>query len=221
MHKLFLFCFLSTIFFSCKNEPQSAQEIIDKAIKFHDPNNQWNSLNAKFLFESSFSFNDSVPEELHLSINNPQNQFTYKNLDRKVEIYYDNDSCEVISADGSCGGYSWTKNFYPYIWGLPMKLKDPGVTPESTWKKDTINGFNVYQVLVNYEAENFKFYFDQKDYQLRAFEFLKNDDSGKGEIIFLKDLFEFNGIKFPAYRKWMELNRELIGTNEVKAITQL
>lgn len=100
-----------------------------------------------------------------------------------------------------------------------MKLKDPNTKPNEKWQRDTINGFNCYAVGVNYESENYTFYFDQADYQLRAFKFLKNDQSGEGEIIHLQGLYKYNNIRFPQKRTWLHLNQDTIGVNEVVNIT--
>ena len=68
---------------------------------------------------------------------------------------------------------------------------------------------------MNYEAENFWFFFDQVDYQLRGFKFLKNDSSEKGEIIILRDLMKVDGILLPKHRTWLHKDSSLIGTNEL------
>jgi hypothetical protein len=207
--------------FSCNKKPETAIQIIDKSIEFHDPENEWENLFATFSFNSSFSFNDSIPEELNITIDNLYNDFTYRNADRKVEIQYTEDSCKLISDNGSCEGYAWTKNFYTYVWGLPMKLKDPNIKPIPEWNLDTINNYPCYAVYVNYEAENFTYYIDQVDFQLRAFQFLKNDNSGKGEIIHLEGLIEYKDFQFPKKRIWLHLNGDTIGTNEAMYINEI
>ena len=102
-----------------------------------------------------------------------------------------------------------------------MKLKDPNVSPLSKWNLDTINNHPCYLVYVNYEAENFTYYIDQEDFQLRAFKFLKNDNSGKGEIIHLEHFHEYNNLRFPKKRIWLHLNGDTIGTNEVMNINKI
>ncbi len=221
MKHLGLFIFLVAVLSSCNNKPETAVQIINKSIEFHDPQNEWNNFDATFYFESSFSFNDSIPEEMKITIDVPNNNFTYKNIDREVEIQYLSDSCNLISEKGNCQGYSWTKNFYTYTWGLPMKLKDPNIKPLSKWNLDTINNYPCYAVYVNYEAENFTYYIDQEDFQLRAFKFLKNDESGKGEIIHLEGLQEYNNLQFPEKRTWLQLNGDTIGTNKVMNIHKI
>lgn len=210
-----LLTILTSIVLSCSTKPKNASEIISNSIEFHDSNLQWQKLNSKFFFKSSFAFNDSIPEDLQISIDVPNNNFIYKNMDRNVELEYFEDSCIKKSVNGSCDGYQWTKNFYTYVWGLPMKLTDPNVIPNPEWTMDSLNGFSCYAVRINYESENYTFYFDQNDYQLRGFQFLKNDQSGKGEIVHLDGIYQFQNIKFPKKRTWLHLNNDTIGVNEI------
>jgi hypothetical protein len=74
---------------------------------------------------------------------------------------------------------------------------------------------------MNYEAENFTYYIDQHDFQLRGFQFLKNDKSGKGEIIHLDGLIKYKDIQFPKKRTWLHLDGDTIGTNEAMNINKI
>ena len=116
----------------------SSEEIISKSIQFHDPHKHWNTFHATMNFESSFSWNDSIPEHLELTFNNSKQYFNYLNHDRDINLKYYSDSCTQLSDKGSCEGYAWTYGFYPYVCGLPMKLKDPGITPETEFKKTVL-----------------------------------------------------------------------------------
>jgi len=211
---------LLLIITSCEESKiETAQDIVNASITFHDPENKWKSLNAEFVFQSKFEFNDSVPEELHININVQNNNFRYTNLDRKVDISYSQDSCIVNQGNTNCNSYAWTKNFYTYIWGLPMKLNDPGTTINPNFTLDTIQQIPVYNVSVPYHDENYQFYFHQKTYELKFFQFIKNNETGHGEFITLSEIYEHNGIKFPKHKRWEQLSsRELIGTNEVLSI---
>lgn len=214
---------MTLIIVGCNSEPKilTAQDIVDASIKFHDPENKWSALNADFVFESKFETNDSVPEELHININVPENGFQYTNLDRKIDITYNQDSCEVLKGTGTCGGFRWTKNFYTYVWGLPMKLKDSATVVKPKYTLDTIQNIPLYVISVPYEKENFKFYFDQKSFEIKFFGFVKNGGLSKGEFIRLSGLYEYEGIKFPKHKRWEDLfNPELIGTNEVLSISK-
>lgn len=202
-----------------KQQTVTAEEVLEKSVSFHDPNNQWPYLRADFVFESSFSFNDSIPESLKVHIDVPDNNFRYQNFDRNVDISYPKDSCIINSGETSCEAYTWTKNFYTYIWGLPMKLKDPGEYLQDSVKLDTIQNFPLHVITAIYEKETFQFYFHQQTGELKCFEFVKNDGSNHGEFVYLKGIKEHYGIKFPQHRTWTTLkNGSLIGTNEVLSI---
>lgn len=216
--------FLSLILDSCLLNPEklSNEEIISRTIEFHDPYNNWHTLRAEFHFDSQFSFADSTQEDIVVQIEVAENNFKYDNKYRKVALSYPRDTCMQESENGSCEQYRWTKNFYTYIWGLPMKLKDPGIHPEKETKKTFFNNYKCHVVPVHYEKENFLFYIDTANFQLRGFEFHKNDSSGKGEKIVLKDLYEFNHIKFPRHKTYIILPENTLGgTNEVKLIRKL
>ena len=199
--------------------PTSSEEIISKSIEFHDPHQAWNKFRATFHFDSRFAIADYPIESLEVSINVPENYLRYHNRSRKIDLSYQGDSCFVHSMAGNCETYRWTQNFYTYIWGLPMKLQDPGVFPKKGFTRLHFNEIPCYAVQVHYEAENFEFYFDSLDFQLRGFRFIKNDGSGKGELITADGLLEFDGIRFPRKKTYCSLPDSAFGgTNEVLKI---
>jgi hypothetical protein len=100
-----------------------------------------------------------------------------------MDITYNQDSCQTIQGNTTCAGYQWTKNFYTYTWGLPMKLKDQGTKIKPNFKLDTVQKIPLYVILVPYENENFKFYFDQKTFELKFFGFLKNTTEKKESLL--------------------------------------
>jgi len=209
------FLFILPILMSCSNIPTSSVDIINRSIFFHDVKNNWKTFDQQLKFESRFSFNDSIPEELHLSFKTAHNYFRYINIDRNINLEYLADSCISNTSAEYCSNYSWTSKFYSYFWGLPMKLQDPETKIQPNFKPTIFNGFKTWEIQVNYEAENFWFFFDQVDYQLRGFKFLKNDSSEKGEIIILRDLMKVDGILLPKHRTWLHKDSSLIGTNEL------
>lgn len=217
--RTFAIIIIAALISSCSNTI-TAEQVITDSINYHDPMSKWSTLNATLRFDSRFSFNDSVPEDMLLTFNNAEQSFTYHNTDRAVKLHYTPDTCLQETTNGNCLGYSWTYGFYPFIWGLPMKLKDPGVQPNKSLKSTKFNKHIVWEVQVNYTAENYWFYFDKQDYQLRGFKFIKNDSTKKGEIIVLNELFEINGIKLPKHRTWLHLDSTLIGTNEVTQLIE-
>ena len=197
----------------------TAQKIVNNAIKFHDPNSSWSSLHANFHFQSCFKHNPFSPENLEVEINVPENKFKYSNIERDFAAVYRKDTCETISSVGNCNNYSWTKNFYTYVWRLPMKLQDPGTAIDSVFSIEKLSNDNCYKIAVNYPNENFNFYFKCSNFELHAFSFLKNDSSGHGEFVEMKGTFSFKEIKSPQKRTWKDIHtRDTLGTNTVTNI---
>lgn len=206
---------------SCSNKPKNAIELVNKSVAFHDPNNQWNNLDVLFEFKSSFSWNDSIPEQLLLGIDVPNYSLDYLNTDRKLHYIFTQDSCSTLLGSPSCSDFIWAYNFYIYMWGLPMKLNDPNTKIKQDFTMESINNKEAYAIEVNYENEDWRFFFDQNTYQLLGFTFIKKDGSNHGEKVIVSDLFEYNGIKFPKIRTFYKLdNNKYIGENEVVKITE-
>ncbi len=194
----------------------SAEEIIDKSVTFHDPSNNWHKLHARFMFVSKFKNNPFPTENLAITINNPKNEFKYQNIQRNFEASFTPNNCKTISKTGDCNNYTWTKNFYTYVWGLPMKLKDTGVKIDSSYTTEVLHNQKCYKVSVQYPAENYFFYFRCSDFELVAFSFLKNDSSGHGEFVEMSGKYIFNNITFPRKRVCKELvTKKILGENSV------
>jgi len=111
----------------------------------------------------------------------------------------------------TCDRASLYKNYYSYLYGLPMKLKDPGTNLSDTVDKKTYKGKDYLVLKVTYDAsvgsDVWYFYFNPKTYAMEIYQFFKTDDNGKektdtGEYILLSEEAVVNGIKMPKVRAW-------------------
>lgn len=110
-----------------------------------------------------------------------------------------------------CERANMYKNYYTYLFGLPMKLKDPGTNIHEVVETKTFKG-KEYLVLkatydVNVGSDIWYFYFDPETYAMEIYQFFKTDDSGKqkddsGEYILLTEETIVNDIKMPKNRAW-------------------
>jgi len=102
------------------------------------------------------------------------------------------------------------KNYYTYLYGLPMKLKDPGTIISKTVVTQNFKGKEYLMLRATYNKEVgsdvWQFYFDPTTYAMEIYQFFKADPGGDGkntgEYILLKDIKTINGIKFPKERAW-------------------
>ena len=199
--------------------PFTAQEIIEKSIDFHDPNNNWPT------FVAEFQINTRRPEKLDrlssIQINLPKEKFALVSTTaaESTSYYVNKDSVSVVKSGKILEEASDTdreralmmKDYYTYLYGLPMKLADEGTIVHEQVKKVWFWNINAYKIKVSYSQEVgsdvWYFYFDPENFELKAYQFFKTDangkmDKGSGEYILLSDSLEINGIKIPANRSW-------------------
>lgn len=194
-------------------------ELLEKAIEFHDPNDNWKSFHGKMLItmESPKSSSRSTVIELNL----PTNYFmsTVKKDNYTIESELNKDECTLKlngstsifprikdSLNISCERAKMMKNYYTYLYGLPMKLKDPGTIIDSKVQKKNFKGKEYLVLKAGYEKEvgtdTWYFYFDPKTYAMEVYQFFHDESKNDGEYILLSEMITVNGIKIPKVRAW-------------------
>ena len=181
----------------------TAEDIITKSISYHDPAGHWPNFKGKLVLTEEREEGDRLTK---FSINNQIGRFLFERNDVSHGMLMD--SCFVISGEADCDRIATVRNYYLYLWGLPMKLQDAGTNlqPEVQTIEDW-NGRSVYVIEVHYERENWSYYIDQNDFALVGYQFMFNYKEG-GELITLDGEMEADGIKFPKTRTWYELPGE-------------
>lgn len=204
----------STIF----SQEITGNQLLAKAIQFHDPNNNWATFKGELLV--TMETPKSAPRKSKININLPKKYFsvvakrdtiTTAFIVDKNNISYsfngnDNPSEEIkkkynLNAERA----NLYKNYYTYLYGLPMKLKDEGTIIHQKVERKTFKG-NEYLVLkATYNKEVGKdtwyFYFNPKTYAMEIYQFFK-DTKDSGEYILLSGLETINEIKMPKVRAW-------------------
>jgi hypothetical protein len=113
------------------------------------------------------------------------------------------------------------QNYYTYLYGLPMKLKDPGAIIHDEVLLEKFKGDNYYKLKVTYDKEVGKdtwyFYFDTETYQMEFYQFFHDESKEDGEYISLEGLETINGVKMPKKRAWfMNKDNKYLGTDILK-----
>ncbi|WP_412987761.1 DUF6503 family protein [Pontimicrobium sp. IMCC45349] len=221
--KPFSLLLILTFLVSC-NKPLKGNELLDKAISYHDPNNNWSAFNG------AFNVTMETPNQsnriTNIKINLPQSYFFAKATRDTITTVFEvnNNDCKV-SLNGKtelteeeikthrldCERANMYKNYYTYLFGLPMKLKDPGTNIHETVETKTFKGKEYLVIKATYDAnvgsDIWYFYFDPETYAMEIYQFFKTDDSGKqkddsGEYILLTEETIVNDIKMPKNRAW-------------------
>ncbi|MUP47361.1 hypothetical protein E0K83_16590 [Gramella sp. BOM4] len=232
MKKLFLL--LSILSVSC-GKPETASEVIERSIAFHDPENNWNK------FQDSLTIRMSMPDSKEriskIYLDRTGKQFVLNMIEENISKTYflHGDTCwlklngssdfseaEADDLGLTCERAELFKNYYEYLYGLPMKLQDEAAIIGELEKTEFM-GKKYLKVRVTYDEkvgnDIWFFYFDFETYALEAYQFYKKDESGKmdtnsGEYILLDGIKEVSGVKIPKERTWYyNSNEELLGTD--------
>ncbi|TVZ56691.1 hypothetical protein OD91_1987 [Lutibacter sp. Hel_I_33_5] len=217
MKKLTTLLFLFTTVLSFSQE-LTGEQLLDKAIKYHDPNGNWET------FKGTLYVTMEIPKKPNrdstISINLPEEFFYVKAAsgENTTEYQVTKDACKIVfNGDEnpseelktehklSCKRANLYKNYYTYLYGLPMKLKDPGTILDSKIEKRKFKGKDYLVLKATYTKEVGKdtwyFYFNPKTYAMEVYQFYKKvKDSG--EYILLTGEEIINGVKMPKTRAW-------------------
>lgn len=214
---LFILLILSQIGLS---QPSAAAALLENSIKYHDPDGKWD--NGKFHFPLHESRPNGGYRLTDATLDNRRQVFELVQIRGKdrVHRYLSSDSCGVKwnyqteisdeikkSMRLNCdGGNDFYRNYYSYLYGLPMKLKDPGTIIDPRVKKKDFFGKELLEIRVTYDPEVggdiWYFYFDPKSFALSGYRFYHDEKKNDGEYILLEGEITINGVKFPEKRGW-------------------
>jgi len=216
-----MLCTISTNF---GQEQFTSKQLLDKAIKYHDSNNKWETFNGTFNVTMETPNNSNRNSKI--IINLPEERFYLRAKKDTLITVYDinktkcsislndktNLSDDVLKAHNlSCERANLYKNYYTYLYGLPMKLKDEGTIIDNRVEQKIFKGKEYLVLKVTYDeavgSDVWYFYFNPKTYAMEVYQFFKTDESGaikkdSGEYILLTNEVVVNGIKMPKNRAW-------------------
>jgi hypothetical protein len=222
-----LLLFTSIISFS---QDITGNELLEKSIEFHDPNGNWE------MFEGALFVTMETPNgklrKSSIRINLPEQYFSVKAVRDTITTTYtvrkgvcsmaingdENPSAAVKKQYGlSCERAKMYKNYYTYLYGLPMKLKDEGTIIHQKVEKKTFKGKDYLVLKATYSREVGKdtwyFYFDPTTYAMEVYQFFK-ETKDSGEYILLSGLENINEVKIPKVRAWYyNKNSAYLGTD--------
>jgi hypothetical protein len=217
--KYFLLWFFLILSCASKAQDLTGEGLLQRAIAYHDPQENWKTFKGEMVIQMK-SPNRSL-RSTKIQIDLPSNYFksTVKKDDNTIESELDKEEC-ILKLNGStsiaqkikdslrisCDRAKMMKNYYTYLYGLPMKLKDPGTIIDPKVSKKTFKGKEYLVLKVAYEEEvgndTWYFYFDPTTYAMEVYQFFHDEIKNDGEYILLTEMISVNGIKIPKVRAW-------------------
>ena len=221
--KSLVFSFYFFVVFPLIGQELTGSQLLDKAIAYHDPSGNWKTF--KGVFNVTMESPNNAPRLSEIKINLPDEVFQVKatrdtivtkyTLNQgicSIELNGQEDLSEAILKENnlSCERANLYKNYYTYLYGLPMKLKDPGTHISDKVVRKTFQGKEYFVLKATYEeavgSDVWYFYFDTETFAMEVYQFFKGDPLKKGEdtgeYILLTETISLNNIIIPKNRAW-------------------
>ncbi len=228
----FFLVFIIVLFSSSKlfSQEINGNELLEKAIQYHDPQGNWNSFSGTLFI--SMETPKKPPRNSEIKIDLPKQYFyvkAYQNQ-KTTEYTLKEGVCEIqfngktpteeelTSNNLSCDRALMYNNYYSYLYGLPMKLKDSGTIIHQKVRRKKLKEKEYLVLKVSYKKEVGKdtwyFYFNPWTYAMERYQFYHHEEKNDGEYILLSGLETINGIKMPKKRDWFyNKNNQFLGTD--------
>ena len=226
---LMLVCFVHAT--GCLGQGISGSELLDKTIEYHDPKDNWHS------FKNDFTVIMETPKggkrKSRINIDLPASYFklTTNKAGKTIEQIMVKDTC-ILKIDGaaiisekdrashniSCERAKKMRDYYTYLYGLPMKLKDPGALVDPLVETKTFKDKKYLTLKVTYSedvgTDTWYFYFDPTSYAMKAYQFFHDESKNDGEYIVLSGEEIISNVKMPKKRVWFyNKNDQYLGTD--------
>jgi len=214
----------------------TASDLLNRSIAYHDPNGVWGR--GAFEITELTSQPDGTRRRNVLRFDNARSRFELESTvdGRPLTLSVENDKVEVRLdgrsdlSDDERERYRLKpeevlsrRNMNLYLWGLPMKLKDPGTRLDPKVRERDFQGRAVYELRVTYDAgvgsDIWYFYLDLETCALVGHRYYHNESKGDGEYGVLSEEVSGQGLRLPRVRKWYRnQGNELFITHTVQSI---
>lgn len=213
------------------------EALLDRMIAFHDPEDAWSRADLELELEETRP--DGPVRSTRLEIHDGAAKTRIETQREGIDVAMDVEGDAVsYTIDGESGGnvarelverlrlghdqMLRTRNYYTYLYGLPMKLRDPGTLVAPEVRQVEYRGRPALELRVTYDPEvgsdTWLFYADPETYELIGYRFFHDESEGDGEYIVLEGTTEVGPLFLPRERTWYTNRQdELLGTDTIVA----
>lgn len=211
-----------------------AEQVLSNSIRYHDPNGVWGTYQGSFVVVMETP--GEVPRRSEITMDQPADRFRlHVQKGETTKTYEWNAGACALSFDGkaefsqqvaeeqrlTCERAEMYRNYYSYLYGLPMKLRDPGTRLSPEAQKRKFHGKEYWVLEVRYDPEVgqdlWYFYIDPETFALEAYQFYHDKAKNDGEYILLEGEHRLGGMRLPKIRTWYTNKEEkLLGTDTLQ-----
>lgn len=197
----------------------SADQLLDRAIAHYDPAGLWMQSRATLTIDET---RPEGPSRRTIITTDPAAAVFAITTTRGDAVLEGTLHCGSCSwkLDGStafspelrdrhrltCDRLFWLRDYYEYLWGLPMKLRDPGTRLGPAVREVRFAGRASLEMRVTYDSsvgsDTWYFYFDPDSAALVGYRFYHDETVGDGEYIVLDGELTVGHLRLPRSRAW-------------------
>ncbi|NJB87598.1 hypothetical protein GGR26_003382 [Lewinella marina] len=208
--------------------------LLSRSIRYHDPRGVWGRQPYGFWLSESRPGGDTRLTGLTLSPGTGDFALQQYSGGKRIELSIQNDEFsyryqgESEVSDSLLRANRLTReraellrDYYDYLWGLPMKLSDAGTLLQPRVHRVWYDGREMLELEVHYTPDTggdvWFFLFDPVSYALQGYRFYHAAEGpASGEYILLEDEAEIEGLILPATRHWYHTRENrYLGTDRV------
>ena len=221
-----------------------AEELLERTIAYHDPANLWSSRTIELVVDVTLS--DRLAEARgyttrkdRILVDIPAERFRYRTMrgEDRIEVIGEGESfrailnrSEEISEEDlkthrlGPDQLPGLRDYFTFLYGIPMKLRDPGTVLDPEVKRVKFAGRDVYALRVTYPPEVgsdvWYFYVHPVTYELTGCSFYHDEAANDGESIVFYDVVKGpDGLRLPKMRRWYRnTNGEYIAADHLVSV---
>ncbi len=219
MTRFFTVTIFSLYAYGAFSQSLDGHQVGKKSIEFHDPDGNWAT--THLILDLNETRPNGPDRNTLVEIDNNRGYFNLiRSLNGNSVRYQIQDGiCQTFLNDNpeltneqiesfnlTCERAEMLRNYYTYLWGMPMKLNDPGTNISKDVVELKFNEKDSYRVKVTYNedvgSDTWYFYFNKHDFSLHAYQFYHDESVNDGEYIMLNDLKKVGRFYLPESRAW-------------------
>ncbi|OEK06559.1 DUF6503 family protein [Roseivirga misakiensis] len=234
MKKLALTLCLSFFLFQSYAQSITPQQLVNRAIAFHDPDGWWSKVKMEYVIEmespkitprTSHVVIDNIKGGFHLSVLRGGRLLEWMvdgegNGDFKLNFTKPTTPEQADSLSLTEDRARWWRDYYTFLYGMPMKLTEEGTVIGNEVIETTFMDQEVLAVRVTFDESIGKdiwyYYFNPNTYAMVGYRFYHDEAKNDGEYIVLSDMIIEQGLRIPKDRAWYtNAEDELLGTDRL------
>lgn len=210
-----------------------SEAVLAGSIAHHDPDGRWATFDHTLVLRETRP--DGDDRDTRVTIDLPGRRFAVASRTGETRLVrrMEGDRCSAtlngsdsFSPDEArehrltCDQIRFYRDYYTFLWGLPMKLRDPGARVDPEAWRTRFQDREALAVRVTYDPEIgndiWTFYFDASSRALVGYRFTHGAASDDGEYVVLEGEYALEGLRLPRRRTWYRIADDaLLGTDEL------